>query len=188
MTVRLYFHAVAQVAPIKALTTREWEALARAFGEMEGSGAVELPEPELPGGPKSRISDVHHALDRLAEQIDLYVRDQLRRAGLLPQEWIVRATPRVTHELSVRLFEDWNWNGAWPDTEWDVMVRLFGPRSLAKGTVGGSDAPSAPTLSEQHGDADRCGKTHGDREGLSIRWTCSLPRDHEGPCGQARKG
>lgn len=159
MSAKLHFHPLAQVAPAASLTTREWEALARVFGELEAEKHTRLyaQSGSFEDTPKAtRIADAHSAIAEVAERIEAKVRDSLIRAGLATEDLFILVAPRIDHAAAAYLAESWTVDTTWPDLTWEVTVRLFGSKSAAKRSAEAlrvEDAPVAPTLSEQHGAA-----------------------------------
>ena len=139
----LRFCTLSHAARTDALTMREWDALARTFGEMEAEGAppISLAKPEM-----ITSDDVRAALKVFSGYIRKCVINRLGEAGLDPSEWIVTVLPEPISWLQVAA-RRWSWE----ILRWHVDVQLLPERSAAKSAV--TDKDHAPTLSEQHGGA-----------------------------------
>lgn len=145
MRIPLRFHSVSHAAPSSdALTMREWESLARAFGELEAEGVsiwYSLPRPE-----EVSTLDIVAQVDAINASVVGWVNEHLVRVGLDAREWVVFARPGRMN-LIPAIARKW----AWHEMTWLVDVQLLPERSAAKSAA--MDTHYAPTLAEQYGAA-----------------------------------
>lgn len=144
--VRVVFQSLTNFAPSKSVTAREWEALARMAGELEFEG-VECSHATRQFERTMTGEEIEGLTAAVSTEVAAGIRRAMEAAGLSGKEWTFLVNPHSPY--------------LWPMPEsrlvsevlWHVQSHLIPPQSAAKSSV--NDAPTAPTLAEQHGAAKR---------------------------------